>query len=142
MAEKQKIKWLTPKQVKAAAKRGRKAAMCCSWVHWNQFCTATEKELRAIISKLDNFWNLVYGRYCALCQKYPRGDRDCNRCGLNCDGKSSPWIDARNAFMDWVGGRSSLTAWRKQARRMRDYIGRRIVKEYGKEALNKLRNEK
>lgn len=40
------MKWLTQKQVNAAAKKSDKAALDCSIEHWQQICDATDEELR------------------------------------------------------------------------------------------------
>src|SRR5512146_796974 len=93
------IKWLTQAQVKAAAKKGRKAAIACSQEHWRQLSEARAKEMRQYASALS-------GEYEALC--YLTGDGDssdphCEKCPIAVVDYSCPNPEAafRDAFKAW-----------------------------------------
>ncbi len=74
------MKWLTQKQVKAAAAKGRKPAIRCSLVHWQQIRTATKAEL------CKQMYAITFGpSLCGLCQYY---NRQCGRCPLKVNGVS------------------------------------------------------
>jgi hypothetical protein len=75
------MKWLTTKQLEAAANKSPLAAAECSYEHWMQIKTAGAKELRRALNK-----NLVAANctFCALCQRegFVGRMRGCNNCPL------------------------------------------------------------
>ena len=120
------MKFLTKKQVKAAAKRGNIPAARCSWKHHNQLATCTRVEF------LEQYG--VYGRsmiksyYCALCcfarGKY--GKLNCRtRCRLaNDDGCCEEWHGARVALEVWLYEKTTenFQAFQSAEVKLRDYI--------------------
>ena len=142
------MRWLTRKQVKAAAKRGRKSALKCSYKHWHQISTATIEEFEKVANdngfvKLTNDNDmdvrcfirgyLIQTTYCALCLKYynlcalgkcPMNDRAC----------FAEWIVLR----DWLNGqnninKTNLKEFRRLAHTVRNKIGKVYKKLYKEE---------
>jgi hypothetical protein len=92
------MRWLTKKQVLAAARKGEYAAAEYSRKHWQQLTTAKAKELRDAYSKNSN---LIGGSYCALCCFF---NNDCHRCKLYYGDWTSCCLEykkAVKAFDEW-----------------------------------------
>ncbi len=69
------MKWVTRKEVVAAGKKSKRAAIANCKKHWKQIATCTEKEFEVA----NDMGNVDIGDYyCALCQRYV----DCKDCPL------------------------------------------------------------
>ena len=115
-----KMKWVTKKEVKAAAKRGRRAALKCTQKHWWQLKTATEDQLRA--GRRSHRASIQSDR-CALCVRYLR--RPKTTCPLasasRCKGVCHPrWVDASAALcaFETIPSDCNFWAWQKCAGEM------------------------
>lgn len=134
------MKWLTDKQVMAAANKGHIEAIRCSLRHWNQLLSATKAELRLAL-KRDN--NPIHGELCALCRRYFEGGYDalkststCGLCPLRPHGKSrgcgdsSLWDRANNALGEWEFNKTNpdWRVWQEAAKAMRDYLAKALAR--------------
>lgn len=101
------MKWLTVKEVRAAAKKSKRSAIACSKKHWWQLATATESETREKEDSLANI-NLVAEEYCALCIRFQcphyRFSYNCLQCPLGSTERLTcckEYQDAARAFEAW-----------------------------------------
>ncbi len=108
------MKWLRVEEVKAAAKKSKRAATASCKKHWKQNYTATEGEVDGRMP-----WD-VYGReLCALCVRF---EEDCSTCPLgmaneqNVCGKE--YSAATKAFGRWRNGGGRFSTWQKKAKLM------------------------
>jgi len=106
-------KYLTQKQIKAAAKAGLVEALECSRIHWRQLEAAGPGDFWHEMRKTVVETRISYGyRHCALCHRY--GDLkndvfpDCSRCVLVDRKACCPeyWtavdaIDFEEAHVEW-----------------------------------------
>ena len=116
------MNWITKKEVEAAARYGRRAAIECSIAHWRQLLTATKREVKAH----EDWGYLALGTYCALCGRYRCADGGgCEICPV---GKIEPcekgliWHNAHEAFYLWVEGGIAGRQFRKKAKPMLDLL--------------------
>ena len=110
------MKWITEKQIKAAAKKSHKAAIEMSKKHWMQVVTATKRELIDGYNKgLVDLW----GTHCALCQRYSDGFGKCGKCILKDEntGCCREWETAVR-YWDPDGNRRKYRAFQKDAKKM------------------------
>lgn len=91
------MKWLTQKEVKAAAKKSKKAAIACSVLHWEQILTATKEELCDFYDNRSD--DLVRSPYCALCCRFNDDAAECPKCPVpdKCKTGGSVWSAASYA---------------------------------------------
>ena len=127
-----KIKWLTEKQVKKAAMRGRKAALLCSIKHWEQLSSANKEQIMDVPD------NHTHCNFCALCIKYDFiqfSSIVCSDCGLHClrgrGTKSGIWCRASDTFGDYQEFQIAPD-WIKWKRTSKALL-RRIIKLYERE---------
>ncbi len=115
--------WITQDYVKAEAKKGRKQALECTRLHWQQLVKAGLKELeKALYERVS-----IYNEYCAMCGKYyPL----CSRCPLRCH---NVWDEAYDKFREWEKNstRSNWRKWKKAAKAMLAKIDRLYGRLYG-----------
>lgn len=122
------MKWLTAKEIRAAAEESPEAALACSVQHWEQLATATEEELREALDK-----DIVgLGRCdCALCVRYwPDGEDTCfdtcllRRAGQCCSRNGSLYVVARATKTDWffLARGEDWSAWQAAARAMYEFL--------------------
>lgn len=119
------MKWLTQKQVDAAAKKGKLPALECSDLHWTQLIEATEEELRKKINQTEG---LIEGRYCACCCASKKC-RNCLLCGQPVSCCKGRWGNASSALNRWRRNSGTHADFVKAARAVRRYI-RVKIKEY------------
>jgi len=110
------IKWLTIREIRAAAKESGRAALECSIKHWNQLVRATATELLrpgAARPEQDS---------CALCERYGLED-DCRACpvckkfGVRCgDSLGHSLWRYENAYLAWMGRMNNFPLWREESR--------------------------
>ena len=117
------MNWITKKEVEAAARYGRRAAIECSIAHWRQLLTATKREVKAH----EDWGYLAVGDYCALCERYRCADGGgCEICPVGkiepCENHGSIWRNASTAFYLWVEGGIAGRQFRKKAQPMLDLL--------------------
>ena len=119
------MKFLTLKQVKAAAKRGKISAARCSWKHHNQLATCTYEEF---LKQFDIYNDVILGKFCALCH-FARGkDGKChcrNRCRLaNNSECCKEWRDVWYKLfdLDEENIQEKFHAYQAAEAALRDYI--------------------
>ena len=119
------MEWLTEKEVAAAAKKSKRAAIACSKKHWKQNYTATEEE---IDEYCDNY-RIVNADSCALCVRYTiideEGDvedTDCAACPLGPNRCCDEYYAAADAFDKWYYYNGSFADWQAKAKLMYDRL--------------------
>ena len=71
------MEWIGEKEAKAAAKKGKEAALDCSIEHWKQLSHRPKSVIKALIADKTE----VYADSCALCNLYRYQSRlCCNKC--------------------------------------------------------------
>lgn len=127
-------KWVGKEEAGRAARREKKAAMLCSWRHWDQLAKASPKEAKEIS------YFAMFAGYCALCIYHKRGRvTHCGKCGLGCLVGGSVWKIALSKWKvikdllsreDVTEGNAAWIEWVKAAESMRDRIASLYVKTY------------
>ena len=112
------MRWVTEKQVRAAAKKSFEAAKAMSIKHWKQLVTAKAEELRGArkTNKAD-----VDGYFCAFCGRFKGFYQDGCRslCPLHKGSNCCPGYSAAlEAFDKWLDGKAPITAFRKAGRKL------------------------
>lgn len=77
--------WITQEYVKAEAKKGRKQAIECTQLHWQQLWKADQQEIECAMDRDVD----MSADYCAMCIRYFEKDNrnkhgKCYNCLLNC----------------------------------------------------------
>ena len=127
------MKWITRKEVEAAAIDSGRAAIECSIAHWRQLLTATKREVKAFedwnyeVKAFEDWTYLAVGDYCALCERYRCADGGgCEICPVGkiepCENHGSIWRNASTAFYLWVEGGIAGRQFRKKAKPMLDLL--------------------
>ena len=131
------MNWLTQKQVKDEAKKGRKAALFCCWLHWHQCTTATNKE---IIERRIRIEGMICFNYCAMCRKYFDWPNDCPKCVLQCH---EMWRVAERILsnLQYYTTSDNYHKWRKASRAILAKIERTIERLYGEKGLKAARSQ-
>lgn len=115
------MKWLTQKEIKAAAEKSKKAAIACSVLHWEQVLTATKEELLDFLVKKSE--SLIRWQYCALCV---RCKNNCKPCPMPsekvCRRSGSVWVRASRAFVALQNGNIGIKAFRTRTQPMLDLL--------------------
>ena len=121
------MKWLSKQYINDEARKGRKEALLCSRKHWEQLCSATQRELKEAPE------SIAYGMYCAMCHRYSGNDVCYSPCVLRCM-SNNRWADAHSAFTNFEAKKcySNFCIWRKYARIMLGWINHTIERLYGK----------
>jgi len=121
------MKWLTGEEVRAAAKKSKRAAIACAKKHWWQNHTATEKEMR-VFAKTHRPAGY---RLCALCWRY--NQNNVHKLGRYwCPLKKAKdktyccnqYTKALRAFTNWKAkvGNGRYSTFTKKAKAMYDRI--------------------
>lgn len=125
----EEIKWLTLKQIKAAAKRSKKAAFKCSLLHWEQLASATPGQLKAALAMPRRTG--IFANQCAMCRRYLRrlrGNDNCSACPIKC---KSLWYLTFLALKNWEGSSGNYWSYLHDCIcDMRDYLRREYRKCY------------
>lgn len=113
------MKWLTQKEIKAAAKKSEKAAIACSVLHWEQILTATKRDFHEPSA------GTVYSIDCALCIRHMKhGRTQCCLCSLGkiklC--RDDTWQNARGAMDEYLDGKINFRQFRRKAQPMLDLL--------------------
>ena len=107
------MNWLTRKEVDAAAKKSKKAAIACSVLHWEQILSATKKDFR----RLSNEIHPMSGLLCALCVRH---EYNCAVCSLgrdhSCKQGGSLYRIALRAYFKYMHGDIDIYEFRRKAR--------------------------
>ncbi len=110
------MKWITQKQIEAAARKSDNAAISMSMKHWWQVITATKKEL---IDGYNDEKVDIWGQHCALCERFCDGH--CENCPLTIGSRSDCCQEWKNATELWnpeAGHRWKHRAFQKAAKIM------------------------
>jgi len=121
--------WITKDYVKAEAEKGRKQAIECTRLHWQQLVKAGPKEL----DKVFKVKVTICSAHCAMCHKYLLSGADmmCPRCLLKC---GDVWKEARDALYKWRNNftRTNWRKWKEAAKAMLAKIDRLYERLYNK----------
>lgn len=121
------MKWLTKKQVEAAAKKGAKAAFKCSIKHWEQVCAASGEEAVGKVRR----GGLIGSQTCALCSHY-----SCDDCPVyNPPGCCPEFNTVYGCLFDYLGNETpeNWQAFDKARKAMLKYLKNIYRKEYPKD---------
>jgi hypothetical protein len=124
--------WLTKDYIKAEAAKGRKQAIECTRLHWQQLVKAGPKKLR---KACDNDLARIDSDLCAMCARYFVSGRDkpgkCLTCPLNC---WKLWWKASDSHYEWydeIDTRTNWRKWKQAAKAMLAKIDRLYERLYG-----------
>ena len=126
--------WITKEYVKSEAAKGRRQAIECTQLHWQQLCKAGPKELQ---KALDNSKVEIDDFHCAMCRRYYQYNDLCNKCRkclLQCRGISDGiWDNACNSLDDWCDNptRANWRKWKQAAKAILAKIDRLHERLYG-----------
>lgn len=102
--------WITQEYVKAEAKKGRKRAIECTQLHWQQLVKAEPKELDKALNCKDKV--TIFISHCSLCLRYyytTGKSKRCIRCPLEC---MTLWLEVNHYRLKWANN-PTCTNWRK-----------------------------